>query len=464
MKRLFSIFIVFAFVFIGKTQAQYRLEYGEAQFLKIPTNEYVASATWNVDNPNLSFEEADAAGAIIYPNHYFEETSVVTCSYRYEYLDSRTGRTLTALRTATYTVSFVSNHAILKKEELFLNVNQRERLTYSLEKNYSTAYGSPRMSWTSSNRSVATVDDNGNVTAVGEGTAFITFDPVVGPEVYCYVTVKSVPDPTSIELSTNNISIVEKETATLTYTLSPSNAASTVTWQSSNSNIATVTNDGVVTGVKEGTAQITATTANGKSASCTVNVVKSVISPTRIELSVRELSVKPNGTARLSYTLYPSGSSSNVTWRSSNTGIATVSTGGVVTGVKEGTVQITVTTDNGLSASCTVKVASDASPTTEQFIIPQSETITLGYITILTPTVSSVSYQWKSSNTTVAVVDSEGRVTGMRTGKAKITVTTSDNISGTCEVTVVAPPSGMGANRAKIHIEKIKSLVNRSKK
>ena len=70
------------------TNAQYNLEWDEHAYLAIPDapyDGYIASATWNVNNRNLTFKEADEAGAIIYPNHYFEGTSLVTCNYRYEY-------------------------------------------------------------------------------------------------------------------------------------------------------------------------------------------------------------------------------------------------------------------------------------------------------------------------------------------------------------------------------------------
>lgn len=259
--------------------AQYYLEYNEPQFLSIPDppyDGYVASATWHVSNPNLSFDSHDEAGAIIYPNHYFDETSVVTCSYRYEYY--RNGHMQTGTRTATYSVSFKSNNATLSKSELSMPVGKTEKLTYKLQRSYNSSnYGAPKMTWESNRESVATVDKNGKVTAVSPGSATITFDPVVGPPVYCEVTVISNP-PTAISLPSTSKTKVG-ESVTLSPTLTPSDAYATIKWKSSNENVATVSG-GKVTGKNVGKTTITATTDNNLSAECVVTVEKGSVTIT----------------------------------------------------------------------------------------------------------------------------------------------------------------------------------------
>ena len=257
----------------------YSLEYNEPEFLSIPDppyNGYVAHATWNVNNSNLSFDGHDEAGAIIYPNHYFEGSSVVTCNYRYEYY--RNGRTQSGTGVASYTISFKSNNATLSKSELSMPVGKTEKLTYQLERSYNSSnYGSPKMTWESNRESVATVDKNGKVTAVGPGSATITFDPVVGPPVYCQVTVINNP-PTAISLpSTSNTKV--GESVTLTPTLTPSDAYATIKWKSSDENVATVSG-GKVTGKSVGKTKITATTDNNLSAECEVTVEKGTVTVT----------------------------------------------------------------------------------------------------------------------------------------------------------------------------------------
>ena len=116
--------ILFLF-FTLAVQAQYYLEWKEYAFLEIPDppyNGYVAHATWNVNNSNITFDEADEAGAIIYPNHYFEGTSIVTCNYRYEYY--RNGRYQTGTSVASYSVTFKSKNAVLDNSEISLNIGQ----------------------------------------------------------------------------------------------------------------------------------------------------------------------------------------------------------------------------------------------------------------------------------------------------------------------------------------------------
>ena len=351
MKKFLFISIL-AFICIDEIKAQYNLEFNESEYLRIPDppyNGYVASANWNVNNSNLSFNVADEAGAIIYPNHYFEGSSLVTCSYRYEYY--RNGRSQSGMSSVSYTVSFKSNHATLDKTELLLSVDQSEKLSYTLERSYGSVYGSPKMSWESSNENVATVDKNGKVTAVGSGYAKISFDPVVGPPVYCDVTVQYIA-PTSISFKESNVSVAEGKTKTLSYTLAPKGASATVKWSSSNESIVKVSSIGKITGVAEGNATVTVTTENGLSATCSVNVVsapKSVSLPSSTE-------VVQGYTTLLKPTLTPVNSETTYKWKTDDTSIATVASNGKVTGKNIGTATITVTTENGLTATCKVIV------------------------------------------------------------------------------------------------------------
>ena len=144
--------------------------------------------------------------------------------------------------------------------------------------------------WTSSNTKVATVSSSGKVTAVANGNTTITAtaDDGSGKKDICAVTVNipkpadPTPTPTpsvvkvsSVSLNQSSLSLTKKgQTAQLSASVSPSNATNkSVTWSSSNSNVATI-NNGVVTAVGNGSATITATAADGsgKRASCSVTV------------------------------------------------------------------------------------------------------------------------------------------------------------------------------------------------
>ena len=129
--------------------------------------------------------------------------------------------------------------------------------------------------------------------------------------------------------------------------------------RTSDEKIATVTEQGEVTGVANGNAKITFYTENGRFATCNVNVVTS---PTSISLDKTSISLdKDSSTYQLTAVIEPSTSNikTELTWKSSNTNVATVSKNGLVTGKTTGTAQITVETGNGKTATCNVDVKID---------------------------------------------------------------------------------------------------------
>ena len=219
--------------------------------------------------------------------------------------------------------------------------------------------GTGDISWTSDNTSVATVDGNGKVTAVSVGTARITAAHS-GQSATCVITVAPI-EVKRITLDRTSLNLGLNKTRTLVATVAPSNATDkTVTWTSSDSSIATVSNTGVVRGIAYGTATITATSSNGLTATCTVHVVPTPVEGVSLNKTSTTLLINGStyGTEQLSATITPADAvNKNVTWTSSNPAVATVSSTGLVTAVANGTTTITVTTEDGnYTASCTVKV------------------------------------------------------------------------------------------------------------
>lgn len=171
----------------------------------------------------------------------------------------------------------------------------------------------------------------------------------------------TVPPPTVavIDVSLNKTSLSFTGTGssqTLTATVSPSNATNkTITWSSSNTSVATVSN-GVVKAVGFGTTTITAKSNNGKTASCKVTV--NPIQPTGIKATPETSTLYGlNGTVKLTANVMPSNATNKaVTWSSNNTSVATVSSDGTVKAVGYGTAVITAKTVNGLTSNCTITV------------------------------------------------------------------------------------------------------------
>jgi len=209
------------------------------------------------------------------------------------------------------------------------------------------------IAFTSSDESVATVSKDGTVTAVGVGTATITVT-AGGKSTTFTVTVNPI-EVTSITLGLTSVTIIKGQSATLTATLSPDNATDkTVTWTSSDESVATVSSGGVVNALSVGTAVITATSGN-VSARCTVTVIPVPVESVTIDKTSATISI--GETIQLSATISPSDAAvQTVTWSSSDTSIASVSSNGIVKGLKSGSVTITASAD-GKSATCSVTVS-----------------------------------------------------------------------------------------------------------
>ena len=209
------------------------------------------------------------------------------------------------------------------------------------------------VTWKSSNTKVATVTSKGKVKGVKAGTATITCTSnATGTKATCKVTVGYV------KLGQTEAVVKKGKTITLTPTVYPSSLTDkSVTWESSNTAVATVSSDGKVKGVKTGSATITCTSnATGLSTTCEV-LVGNVV------LNKYNATLQKGKTLTLKATIYPSSlEDKSVTWESSNTKVATVSSTGKVKGIKAGTATITCTSvATGLSTICTVTVTATSS-------------------------------------------------------------------------------------------------------
>ena len=172
----------------------------------------------------------------------------------------------------------------------------------------------------------------------------------------------------SIELGQASAEMTEGETLQLTATVLPEDATDkSVTWSTSDENVATVDDSGLVTAVAPGTATITATTADGSnlSASCTVTIEPNIVLATSIELDLDNAEMTEGSTTQLTATVLPEDATDkSVAWSTNDETVATVDGNGLVTAVAPGTAIITATTNDGsdLSASCTVTVVGQAIP------------------------------------------------------------------------------------------------------
>ena len=304
------------------------------------------------------------------------------------------------------------------------------------------------VAWSSSDRSVATVDKTGTVQGLKPGTATVTAT-AEGKSGTCAVTVKAkAVNVTEVSLDKTELTLTEGETETLTATVKPDNADNRkVTWSSDKTEVATVDGDGKVTAVKAGEAVVTVTTEDGgKTATCKVTVKAKTVSVTEVTLDRTELTLTEGEAETLTATVRPDNADNRkVTWSSDKTEIATVDGAGKVTAVKAGEAVVTVTTeDGGKTASCKVTVKAKAVNVTEVTLDKTELTLTEGGTETLTATVKpdnadNRKVTWSSDKTEVATVDGDGKVTAVKAGEAVVTVTTEDGgKTATCKVTVKA--------------------------
>ena len=316
------------------------------------------------------------------------------------------------------------------------------------------------VSWMSNDTSVATVNSNGKVTAIGVGTATITVrTDNAGKTDTCIVTVLAVP-ATGVELNKGTTSLEVGEEETLTATVTPATASNkAVTWSSNDTTVATVDNSGKVTATGAGTVTITATTADGGfTDTCIVTVSQPAVAVTGVEINKGATSLEVGEEETLTATITPAdAANTNVIWISSNSAVVTVDSAGNIKAIGAGSATITVITEDGdYTDDCDVTVTVAIVPVTGVTLDEATLNMVEGDIETLTATIapataSNKAVTWSSSDTSIATVDSNGNVEAISAGTATIIVTTADgNKTATCDVTVTAVPvpvTGVGLNK-----------------
>jgi uncharacterized protein YjdB len=288
--------------------------------------------------------------------------------------------------------------------------------------------------WTSSNSAIAIVSASGLVTAVAPGVASITA-ALDGKADTVSVAVTAVP-VASVGVLPAIRTLVVGESTTLTATVKDANGAVVtdrpVAWTSSNAAVASVTQGGVVRALAAGTATISAT-SEGSTGSATITVSAAPVAT--ISLQPASVTLRRDMTVTLTPTLKDASGNvltgRTITWKSSDTTVARVSSSGVVTALNLGATAITATSE-GKSASAAITVTTG--PVVRIDITPASvDNLRDGRTVQLTATaldangdtIPGVVFAWHSSSTYIATVSSTGLVTGQHSGTTTVTATYS---------------------------------------
>lgn len=306
------------------------------------------------------------------------------------------------------------------------------------------------VSWTSSNSSVASVDQNGHIVAVGYGDAVITAE-VSGHKAEIKVHVE-VPI-TDFVAEETEVNVLRGKSLSLKTTITPFDTSedTKITWTSSDTKIVTVDEKGVITGIKGGNATITGTLKNGMSVQIKVTVDTILVE----SLSFKEESVTvllgQNTSQAVLINPIDATETDEVVWTSSDESVALVDELGNVTGLKAGEAEITVSI-NKVEASYTVIVKEV--PLTSIEITNKPSDLDVGdsfQIEITknpSDTTDQVTFTYTSSDPNVLLVDENGLVTAVNKGSATITVTASNGLTTTITLTVneiVNPETGVAS-------------------
>ena len=299
----------------------------------------------------------------------------------------------------------------------------------------------PVVSWRSDDTSVAAVNDDGYVTALGEGETNIVAiyrQNGIPYTTSCSIVVTSTKvEIESIDIVQEDISLRKGGSVLLQVAVTPEDATvDSLTFTSDDTSIATVSNEGRINAINTGTTTITVKTSDNQfSDSVSVTVTESgttVVSPVSLQLIGLENGVSVGTSSRVAYIISPSNATTSLTWSSSDPSIATVNSEGVVTGVKAGTCTIMASTSNNISSSLQITVSSNEVAVTSITINGDTSiNMQTGWTKLLQYTISpsnatNKNVTFTSSNSSVVFVDSNGIIAALGSGTAVVTITTED--------------------------------------
>ena len=351
------------------------------------------------------------------------------------------------------------NTISLDSTEKIMYVGDTARLSYTMSPADASTNG---VIWTSTNPKVATVNGTGLVTAKTPGTAVIILKSEDGGYTsYCNIIVKR--EASGIKLDASALNLKTGEVYALKATLTPADSTDAkITWESSDTKVATVDANGKVTAKATGSTIIMAKLATGATVYCRVNVTTPV---SGLVINFTEKTIYKGEKFKLKVSVTPSNATLlDVIWTSSNTKIATVDESGEVTAITGGTVIITCKTkEGGYTANCVLTVLEGVTNITlnhQTYYLGVDKSVML-VATVSSPSATNQEIKWSTSNSSIATVSQKGKVTGKKLGSVTITATAMDGseAEATCDIQVVKPVESISLNNTSISL-----LVGQTKK
>ena len=329
---------------------------------------------------------------------------------------------------------------------LTLGVGQAETIRWAVL----PAHASQEVTFTTSNKKIATVTADGKVKGLKAGVCTVTLETPNGKRQSCRVEVVKAPAAMALNATTVSLGIDAGANLYETFTLKPRIADGTATsfsFRSNRESVATVSESGLITAKSAGEATITVTTHNSLQATCKV-LVRSA--PQKVSIT-GVLALSAGDTRQVKTTLTPEDSTGGLTYTTSNPNVMTVSADGRITGVAPGAAILTVQTFNGCIATRNVAIYPE--PTK---VIALRDTITIGIgeqaalETWLEPVDARSVLTYSSNQKKNVTVDDEGTVTGLRAGTATITITAYNGVKDTVKVTVKKAPGSVTLSESEL--------------
>ncbi len=299
--------------------------------------------------------------------------------------------------------------------------------------------------WSSSDRTVAKVDNSGLVTGIAAGKVTIKAASNDGSNVYGEITIEVTSQVEEIKLQLSKNAIGVQEEITVKTTIFPENVTTKkLKWSSSNPDVASVDENGLITGNKLGTAVIKAEATDGSGVSSQITI-KVCIPATDITINADKKSLAIGEKVILKSVVAPAAASQNVIWKSENSLVATVDSTGCVTGISGGKVYIRAISEE--SKKVYARIELEVTDLVNSIIVTASKTmIRVDEAMQMSAKVEpnhafNKKISWSSSNEKVAKIDQNGEVTGLTVGTTIITAMAKDGskVKGTYLLQVIIP-------------------------
>ena len=318
----------------------------------------------------------------------------------------------------------------INKSQITLKPGQTERIAAELIPENAT---DKTVKWTSSNRNVVIVENDGTIKAIQSGVATITASSLNGKTAKCTVTVKE-PEKGYISFQDGGYSLYVTESKQ-TKIIKNVAAGNITGYRSDNPKVATVSSKGIIKGVSKGATYIHVTTDKGISASVKVkvNVPKIKLNYTKLPLQIKKSTNKLKVTSKIKTDYVKS-------WRSKDKKVATVDKKGKIIAHKVGSATIEVTMKSGAKASCVIKVQKKQVKVTKLLInktkISLKKGKTFKLVVTKVPVTAGDKITFSTSNKKVATVTSKGKIRGIKKGVVKIYIKASGGKKRSCKVTI----------------------------